>query len=217
MAFGTNNKSGGNNLKAFAFKILIKDRPAPEFEVKQRGADGKFTVLKTDAPVTTVRGNLIGLEVKSFDYQGDPIRSVNVTLQDGEEIDFVTIPTNFVGRSIMNSLTNLQAFENVSISLYNSKPKAGTDKVYASASLRQNDELVKWKYSLTDLPAPDSVIFKGKKQSDYSKQDSFLLNEIAALGEKIKNSPHTPVQPNPKAAPPAEKHEDGSSNDEPPF
>lgn len=205
MAYGT-QQNKNNNLKAFALKILVKDQPAPNFEVKARNEEGKFVVQKTDVPVTNVRGNLIGLEIQSFDYQGDAIKSVRLTLQDDKEIDFVTIPTSFLGRSICNSLLNLTAYDNVSISLYNSKPKKEGDKVYASASIRQNDEIVRWKYSQSEVPQAKVIgELKGKKIIDWSPVDNFFLNEIAALGEKIKKN--SPIAPNAAVAPAAEKHE----------
>ncbi len=208
MAYGT-QKNTNNNLKAFAFKILTKDLPAPVFEVKERNADGKFETVKTETPVTNVRGNLIAVDVQSFDYKGDAIKSVRLTLQDDKEIDFVTIPTTFLGRSICNSLLNLQAYENVSISLYSSKPKKEGDKVYASASIRQNDEIVRWKFGQSEVPAAKVVgELKGKKVIDWSPVDDFFLTAIAALGEKVKNQ--SPIQP-----PPTEKHEtDAKGGDE---
>ncbi len=217
MAFGSTSNTN-SNLKAFAFKIQIKDLPAPQFEVKERDATGKFNLLDQKG-VVTLKGNLINLELQSFDDKdGQAVKSIRATFQDKEEIYFLSIPTNFVGRSIMNALLSLTTFENVGINLYNSKPKEAGGKIYAQASVRQNDTIVRWKYANSDLPQPKVIgELKGKKIIDYSELDNRLLNEVASLGEKIKNTGHSPVTTNPKAVPPAEKHDDSQGDDSVPF
>ena len=185
MSFGKPNNNSAQ--KALSFKIKVKDLPAPIFEVKQRDEDGKWGLLKTKDAVTYVAGDLVAIEAKENEWDGDIIRSVSVSLMDNDEIYFVTIPCTNTGRNLMNSFAALKSFDKVSISLYMSKPSKKDGKTYPSACLRQDDALVKGKFSQEDLPSPEEVIFKGKTQRDFSACESFLLEQIKELTPLVKD------------------------------
>lgn len=179
------------DLKAFSLKIKTKDLPKPEFVVSERQGD-KFVELPDRE--YNVSGNLIGVEPKETKWEGKVIKSVNVTLTDGDQIYFVTVPYSNLGRGLMNSLLALKKFNDVEIGLYQTKPKTDGGKTYPATSLRQEGEIVRWRYALNELPAPDEIVFKGEKMRDFSKLESFLSDQLKELNKIIKAS--APVQAN---------------------
>lgn len=176
-----------NNLKAYSLKVKIKDLPAPQYEVSKREGD-KYVVLPE--PEKDVSGNIVSVEAKEWVHNNTPIRSYTVTLQDNDEIYFVNFSLgNNLGRSLANSLLSLadkKQFDDVSIGLYNTKPKTEGGRSYAAAALRQGGEIVKWKFGLDQLPKPDEVTFKGQIQRDYSKSELFFLEQLKELNKVIK-------------------------------
>lgn len=172
-----------NDLKAFSLKIKTKDLPKPEFVVSERQGD-KFVELPDRE--NTVSGTLIGIEPKETKWEGKLIKSVNATLTDGDQIFFVTIPYSALGRSLMNAMLNLKTFNDVEIGLYQTKPKTDGGKTYASVSLRQAGEIIRWKFDSKDLPPPKEIEFKGEKMRDYTETENFFAAQLKELNNVIK-------------------------------
>jgi len=183
MAFGKENKK--SDLKAYSLKIKTKDLPKPEFVVSERRGD-KFEELPERE--NTVTGTLIGLEPKETVWQGKTIKSVSATLTDNDQIYFLTIPYSNLGRGLMNSLLNLQSFNDVEIGLYQTKPKVEGGKTYPAVSVRQGGEIVRWKYENKDLPPPEEIKFKGEIMRDFSKLESVLAEKLKEFNKVIKNT-----------------------------
>ena len=183
MAFGKESKK--SDLKAYSLKIKTKDLPKPEFVVSERQGD-KFIELPERED--TITGTLIGLEPKETVWQGKTIKSVSATLTDGDQIYFLTIPYSNIGRGLMNSLLNLQAFTDVQIGLYQTKPKTEGGKTYPAVSVRQADQIVRWKYENKDLPPPEEIKFKGEIMRDWSKMEAFMADKLKEFNKVIKNT-----------------------------
>lgn len=217
MAFGANEPK--NNKKAYAFKIKLKEVAFPYFEVKERDENDKWVVREDDKKVTFLSGSLISVEVKENKVMiagtEEVIKSVNLTLDGGDEIYFLTVNTNSVGRNLMNSLLSLETYENLTISLYKSKPKEEGGISYSSIALRQNDELVMSKYRYTDLPAPEKVKFKGKTQNDFTEADDFLRAEIEKISAKVKELAKSGVSKPTNDTPDSGSDEAGDDDDVP--
>lgn len=172
------------DLKAFSLKIKTKDLPKPEFIVSERQGD-KFVELPERE--STVSGTLIGVEPSETVWQGKTIKSVNVTLTDADQIYFISVPYSNLGRGLMNSLLGLKAFNDVEISLYQTKPKTEGGKTYPAVSLRQGGEIVRWRYTLDELPKPDEILFKGEKMRDFTKVELFLAEQLKELNKVVKS------------------------------
>lgn len=201
MAIGKKNRA---NLTAYSLRIRTKDLPAPIFEVQKKVGEKQY---ENQGTTDTISGNLVGVKAKTFTWEGQDIRSVDLSLVDNEEIYFVSIPETMLGMGIVNSVLNLTAFNDVELGLYQTKPKEGQTKTYNAAALRQDGQLVKWKYGNDELPAPDEVVFKGKTQRDYSKRWDFLVKELEEVASKIKE--------NQKNEEPSKEHDEtGSSSQE---
>lgn len=182
MAFGSGSRSFGPNAVLYSFKIKTKDLPAPVFEVSKKGADGKYAPLEGKAKTASrVSGNLTSASPKEHEHNGETIKSVNLTLQDGNDVYFVGVGYTFLGRNLMNSLLSLKAFDDIEIGLYQSKPKPGApiQKGFPSVALRQHNELVKGLYDpKKDLPPIPKVTLKGKQVSDTGAIDAFFEEKI---------------------------------------
>lgn len=200
MALGKTTRK--NDLKAFALKLKLKDGEKfldkPVFEVSQRQGD-KYVVLPEKQYEVT--GNLIGVEPREYIYQEETIRSFTLSIQDNDEIYFVSIPFNSLGRGLANSVLALPAFDNVQIGLYATKPKEKGGKSFPAASLRQNDEIIRWKFNLADIPAPTVVKFKGKDLKNYTDQEVFFSEKLREFNKVIKAKAPVAVSSNTEAAP----------------
>ncbi len=213
MAFGKQTQQR-KDLKAFALKIKTKDLPKPQFQVSERqGQDSKFTPLDpaNGGIEDTVTGTLIGVEPKETLWQNKTIKSVNATLTDGDQIYFLTIPYSNLGRGLMNSLLGLTSFNDVQISLYQTKPKTDGGKTYPAVSVRQAGEIVRWKYSNDQLPPPEVITFKGETLRNFEKLELFLaekLNDLNAVIKKSTPAPSKEVEAAQGAAPAADKDDE---------
>ncbi len=184
MAFGSGNRSFSPNAVLYSFKMQSKDLPEPRFEVSKKGVDGKYAPLPApDTYAKRVSGNLISASPKEHTHEGKVIRSINLTLQDGDDVYFVSVGETFLGRNLYNSLLKLSAFDDIEIGLYQSKPKPGAvdKRGFASVSLRQHNELVKGRYDhKTELPQTKKVRVNGKDQTDTEDLDTFLREKMVA-------------------------------------
>ena len=189
MGLGRNNITAG---KAFALSLKFKRGDAfldkPEFKVQEK-VDDKYVDAGYEHDVA---GDLVGLFIKESEWEGSAIRNYTLALKDQalNEIYFVQASLgSMVGRGIANSVLALteETLENVSIGLYASKPNAD-GKVFPQASVRQNDEIVRWKYGMDELPKPEEIQFKGKTQRDYTAAEIFLYDGLKALAEVIQNA-----------------------------
>lgn len=217
MAFGKGSNRNPNRV-AYSFKIKTKDLPAPIFEVSKRdNKTEKWEVLPESA--TNVSGKVVGLDAKDFKHEGKLISSVNLTLEDGDDVYFITFSYTNIGRNAMNSLLNLKDFETpIEVRLYQTKPKEGKDgkeaKSFPAVAIAQGEELVKWAYSLEDLPKIEKIKFKGEWQSDTTNIDEFFKTKMTEFSKVIKSKfkRSTPAKKNESAASDENEHTSDSED-----
>ncbi len=194
MAIGKPNRGSG---KSFTLKLKLKDGDefleCARFDIQQKVGD-KYEVTGN---TTDVNGNLVGVETRIGDFEGQPIHSFKLALRDkndaGEDETYYVDASlgSGLGRGLANSILNLKAFDNVQLGLYPQTNKQ-TKKVYPAVSVRQGsaDETVKWAYDPKDgvIPAPEEFKARGGKiEKDYTKQELFLLEKLKELGAKLGN------------------------------
>lgn len=181
MALGN---SGSNTGTLFILKIVDKNkekqRVAPHFTVSKKGASGKYELQPET--VNRVSGNLYKIDIKEQEWKGDKYNTVALYLKDGEEAYLVDLRFNLPSRSLFNSFASLEEYTNLSITVYENKGG------YTALGLWQGDKMVKWKYKLDELPAPDAVTFKGKEMHDYSKVDEFFTIALREISGKLGGS-----------------------------
>ena len=129
-----------------------------------------------------VSGDLVKVEHKTSEWEGTIFDNVSLTLQDSakNETYLIDFKLNMLTRSLLNSLFNLTAFQDVKLGLYTGK------KDYPAIGVRQAGELVKWKYSLDEIPVAEEVTFKGRVMRDYSLVDSFYVEKIKELAAPVR-------------------------------
>lgn len=229
MAFGTGNRSFGPNAVLYSFQIKSKDLPAPIFKVEKKGSDGQYhPILVKDektgesVPMTASRvsGNIISASPKENTHEGKLIRSINLTIQDGDDVYFTSVGETFLGRNLYNALLGLKTFDEIEISLYQSRPKPpkpgqpASNKTFASVSLRQHGEPVRGPYDQKkDMPQPKKVRVSGKDQTDTEELDNWFREKMIAWCKVVNAS--VPKQASsasssaPTSAPSAPHEEDG--------
>ncbi len=179
MAFGTGNRSFGPNAKFYSFKIKTKDLPAPVFEVSQKQGDD---YVKLDKTASRVSGNLISASPRENTHDKKVIRSINLTLQDGDDVYFLSVGETFIGRNLYNALLGLKTFEDIEIGLYQSKAKPGQTKTFASVSLRQHNIPVRGPFDQKkDMPQVKKLVLNGAPVSDTTELDNWFREKMKAF------------------------------------
>lgn len=215
MAFGTGNRSFGPNAVLYSFQIKSKDLPAPIFKVEKKGSDGQYhpilvkdekTGESTPMTATRVSGNIISASPKENTHEGKLIRSINLSIQDGDDVYFTSVGETFLGRNLYNALLGLKTFDEIEISLYQSRPKPpkpgqpASNKTFASVSLRQHGEPVRGPYDQkTDMPQPKKVRVSGKDQTDTEELDNWFREKMIAWCKVVNAA--APKQTSSSAAP----------------
>jgi hypothetical protein len=192
MAYGNGSKFERNdNIFFFSQKSKDKDgkKVAPFFEISRPNGD---KIEKLEETATEVGGTLIKVKVEEGEWQGSKTFSAKLYLKDESRKELYVVNTSFRmdSRSLYNGLINLETYDNVNISTYQTK------KLFPAYSIKQNGNRVDWKYKIEELPEPITVMLKGKKVNDYTPIDEFFvkeLNELAARlsGKKSESVPET--------------------------
>ncbi len=220
MAVGNKNRS--HNGKAYTARVSLKDgqnfRPVPEFTFQTKDATGEYVDMTAaqiqdafgvEAPVREISGDLVAVDTRIGEYDGQPIHNVTLGLRDAERNEIVFtqfVSNNNLGRGIANRLLNLKAFENVQLGLYSQQNKE-LKKSFAAASIRQgtSDDTIKYFYDPKIAPEVQPRLFEGKggkTEKDYTKVDDFLFAELKKLGETLKANRSNAKQEAPKSEPP---------------
>lgn len=213
--------------KSYTVKLKLKDgatfletpewefQTAPDYEpLTPEQIQATFGV---EAPIRDVEGVFTGLDARITSFEDKPIHNVTLFLEDTSNEDETKHElyrvqfkaNNNLGRSLANTVLNLQPGKQTLIGLYSQLNKA-LGKTFAACSIRQGgaNETVKWKMDSKTVAELQPRVFEGvggKPTKDWTKVDEFLLSELVKFGESLKaNRPKqeaAPVQEAPKEAP----------------
>ena len=151
----------------------------PHFKISRVGADNK--IAETTETATEVSGNLLKIEFKEREFNGQVNKHVILLIKDGADTYYLDLTYRIATRSLFNALLNLESSDNISIGYYESK------KGFEAFSLRQNDAIVKWKFDIADQPKAEEI--KDKKgvviKTDYSEVDAFFEDALRELAVKL--------------------------------
>lgn len=202
MALGNKGNTNGNLIILKPVTKVDGQQCKPFFEVKRK-VDGVW--MTDEDGVTSVSGDLTKVETETREWDGSEFATAKIFLEDKaeNELYLIDLRFNIATRSLFNALINVESFDDLSISIYEN------DNGYANFSIWQNDEMIRWKYSLDDIPAPTETTFKGKKLRDYSETDEFFSNKLDEFAEKVGEAPKS--DPSPSTAPetaPEEEEDD---------
>jgi hypothetical protein len=246
MAFGNKGKGSGNIDRFINAKYTSKDGTTflevPVFKLTEKQGD-KYPELtpkqlleltgKDEHPVE-VSGNLVELTVREGEYEGSPVRSFKLALDDSITInnepkkvrtyvDFGLGSMN--GRTAANLLLNLKEFEDVRVSSWASFDKT-KNKSYSKISVRQgtSEDTIKWKYDMLKadggVPAPREFVGKGgKTERDFTEQEIFFFEKLKEFAKVVEEAAKkAPKAAAPKAtAPVSEPANEEATDDQVPF
>ena len=186
MALGK-KRHENKNLTVYSVNFKTKDKETHKsvFRVSKKNEAGKFD--KVD-DVYDLSGTITDIETRVTEWEGKKIESFSVNLRDGDELYMVSFPFAITTRAMLNSLFSLDSFENLEIGTYMSKPKTEGQKSYPQICVRQNGEIIRWKFELKDLPPVEKINFRGQTMSDFTKVDNFFKDQIIELNKRVKAS-----------------------------
>lgn len=213
--------------KLLVLKIKTKNAEGaaipPVFEVQEKGADGKYKPReKTEVEFN---GNLTRIEVRDQEWKGDEYQTVSLYFEDGDETYLLDTRVNMLTRSLYNSILGLKTFENITVGLYVFKKELnGVPAEFPAISVRQNNEMVKWSVPISDQPKPVTVMFKGKKQNDYSACDAFFIEKlrefakvVEAAAKTVRKNENAPDAPDNNPAPDSNPVSPDAKDEDVPF
>lgn len=179
MALGNRNSNGS----LISLKPVFKEDGeyvTPYFRVRRK-VDGNW--VDDENGVSSVFGDLTNINIEEKDYQGKKYKEVSLFLRDNQENESYVVNLRFTvpSRSLFNAMASLEDPRNLSLSLYKDKKKG-----FGRYGLWQNDELVKWKYDIEELPEAKEVEIDGGTMRVYGEVNKFLENELVELNERVK-------------------------------
>lgn len=174
-------KNGRNELSNVPLIYLsprAKDKAgnkvAPHFEISRKNEAGK--IERTDETCTDVDGDLVRVQFKEREWQGQMMKHVVFYLRDpvANEMYHLDLTYRIATRALFNAIISLESPKGLSIGIWENK------RGYDCLSLRQHNELVPWKYDgrKGEIPEPVTVKFKGKEMRDFTATDEFFENEL---------------------------------------
>lgn len=197
MALQSGNSGSNNDSKLIVLTPKAQDKDKnlvkPYFQVAEK-VDDKW-VVSDDKTIDRVSGKLkrVVAKEKVFSKNGQVIDTKDVVelyVDDVETNETYLISFNYKisTRRLFVRLLALNSFDNIQISYW--RDKEGYDVL----TLRQNDELVKAKYTKEEMPESKEVTVNKVKMRDNSELDAFLKEELLKLNDKIQSGP----KPEPK-------------------
>lgn len=223
MALQSGGGGSNNDTKLIVLSPKSQDKDKnpvkPYFQVDFKNDEGKWET-KDDKSVDRVSGRLkrVIAKIKEFKRGGvvvDQKDIVQIFLEDESADETYLIDFNYKisTRRLFARLLALEDFNNVQISYW--RDKEGYDVL----TLRQNDEVVKAKYTKEEMPAPKKVKINKVEMTDNSDLDAFLKEKLLELNDRIQSGP----KPEPKVFEKAQVKtkvvvvEDDKSEDDIPF
>lgn len=140
-----------------------------------RGRDeaGNKKIEKFDRLIGTV----VDISEREWEYKGEPMKSWNVKIVDGEEVYILSLSySSGFTRGFFNSLVNADLKNPVLISCY-------VKNDYNNPSVSQGYDLVRWKYK--DMPKAETVKVGSKEVKDDSKAVEWMLKIVEEIRAQL--------------------------------
>lgn len=145
----------------------------PWIEITQKQNDKYVEIDKC----SYIEGWLAKAKVDSYEYEGKPKKTIELTIEDNDEKYLFQSSYNQLSRSLINSLLGTPDYGRIKISVYTNK--AG----YKSIFVENNGEKMAWKYSVEEMQAKTEKITNKAGEfisNDYSSLDNWLEEQFAA-------------------------------------
>lgn len=145
---------------------------------KKGNGTGEFTYqIHND----TVDGRIVGLQAKADSYNGEEMRKLVITLNDGSEV--INVDINEKSRywqGFMYALPNIDLSRPVELAPYDFTPK-GETKPKIGMNVKQGGQKVPPAFTRDapgKLPPPTEAMFEGKTRLDFFNQRQWLLDNV---------------------------------------
>jgi hypothetical protein len=172
------------DLQLFFMKIagLKEGEKVHITQAKPTEEKGKYEKLP---PVQNVSGDLSQVKVREYEYQGEKKKELQLWLKDAEakELCILACNMNSIGRSIVNTLLNLDGPKGgkLDVSVWNKKSDGR-----AAVFIKYDGEKVGWKYTIDEQNKyiiTNELMKKGKKviEKDYYNLDEFFIAELQKM------------------------------------
>lgn len=195
-------------------KLYLKEKqPTQGFEEITYG-EGKKTYHQYH---DRIKGVPKEFGVKEVEYEGRKLRFLELSLEDGEVVNKVSVNLKNKGgytdevKALLSALKGLEMGEVVSLAPHRSVTTGKNGKEYENLNIYINyddrkDESGKSPstgyINYTDIPAPTSSIVAGDKVWDWTPQTEFYYEVLQEVEAKFNNAPATSTSaPAQKAAP----------------
>jgi hypothetical protein len=194
MGFG-NTSDENKNVYYVKIKGLKQEHEgAPWIGLEQKVGDDYKEVQKS----TWINGWLSKAAVDSYEYKGKQTKTIELTLEDGDDKYILQSSYNQLSRSLINSLLSTNEYGDIKISVYLNKSK------FKSIYVENNGQKMEWKYKIEELKPMTSDILEDnvKVGTSYKKLDAWLEEQF-----KTYVIPSCKPNPNPKKSEKKEKSE----------
>ena len=199
MALG--NKQNDSTELVIIRDVTPKDKSKSYFEVIQKQGDpaawvvtqttdrfnGNFKSLKRGLKYDVSKPKQKELAEK---YGNKP--SIELTLVDeaANQTYLYKFNLRLATRNLINRFLSLTAGDNIEISIWNDKVHG-----YENLSLRQNGELIKWKFDKDQIPAPEELRKKDGTlvSRSFDEVDQFFLDQIDSFYLHANAAPPVPT------------------------
>lgn len=218
-------------------KLYLKEKQPTEGYEEITYGEGKKTYHQYH---DRIKGIPKEFGVKEVEYDGRKLRFLELTLEDGDVVNKVSVNLKNKGgytdevKALLSALKGLEMGEEVSLVPHRSISTGKNGKEYENLNiyinyLNKKDEDGKnpstGYINYADIPAPTSSIVAGDKVWDWTPQTEFYYEVLQEVEAKFNNSPtapaSTPAQTTSKAgvptATPQQAFEPAEENDDLPF
>lgn len=191
MALGnTNNVDGKLIILTPKTKDAEGNKTKPHFVISEK-VNGQW--VNRNETVDRFSGNIkkVVARVKEIKKDGKVINNLNLLdlyVADGDETYLASFTFKISTRGLMNRLLSLTDPNNIQVSFWED------DRGYEVLTLRQNDEVVKGKYTKEEIPVPSEVKIRGKIERDYYEVDQFFIENINAMSFDTSKAQSKPAQ-----------------------
>lgn len=162
-------------------KDVHGNKTPPHFTIARKNENGE--IERTNESCTNVTGRLLRPRLYTRTWNEQEVKAVSLFIRDDATAETYCLDMTYriSTRQLFNALISLETVDDIAISIYENKSG------YEAMTLRQNDQLVPWKYDgrKGEIPEPEKVKFKGKEIRDYTETDNFFERELTEWADRV--------------------------------
>ena len=146
----------------------------------------------------TLSGEVVKVEVKEYEFQGEKKKALVIGLQDGIDMfEFTLGLRSFTAQGILNTLAGNNPKQ---LYFVCGRPKESNGKSYPTLYINKDgatneERRTTWKYAPAELPKVTTEIYKGNKiKIGQEESDAFWVGVVSEIQQKMKGAASTGAQ-----------------------